>query len=195
MAGTMRVAAAFVLSLGVYLAPIVTPHAMLFLGGQVWSALWGGEPEVVLRAAEVAATVLAQLLVFLLFLWFLRRPGWLRAAGAAAAVPSAAAGLNYAYLVALPTYFLVEADTAASELIVARRLSELFWLGLDGHLLKRLRPDGVEPQPQTFRLLADGWIAWDAYRDRAPYRIAWSLPRGRGTYQLPKNRSATCRWL
>lgn len=87
---------------------------------------------------------------------------------------------------------LVQLDTEAGELIVAQGLSKLFWVGIDGHIRKTLpKPEEVKPQPQTFRLLSDGWVAWDAYRDNEPYRIAWSLPGGKGSHQVPKGRSIT----
>jgi hypothetical protein len=356
MSRILRVAAAFVLSLGAYLTPIITPHATFFLGELVWSALVN-EHDAALGAASVAAALLAQLFAFLLFLWFLSRPGWLRAVGATVSILPAIVGLTYVYLVALPTYFLVATDTAAEvgswpiectargiwipaiaappsasrgapiwvkevdppgryalldpngctvtplrgvlpatgevvylasgralyvgttpgsdrqawvvvdvasgetyplegrqgepmilstdgrsaawlrpvagpmppiefeavihsidgsgerivplsalepggqqlvqvdtvadELIVARRLSELFWLGMDGRPRRHLKPDGVEPQPHTFQLPQDGWVAWDAYRDDAPYRVAWTLSGGSGRYRLPKHRSVT----
>src|SRR2546425_10997647 len=42
----------------------------------------------------------------------------------------------------------------------------------------------------TFRRVGgNGWIAWDGYRDDAPYRLAWVLPAGRGVYRVPKGRS------
>jgi hypothetical protein len=87
---------------------------------------------------------------------------------------------------------LVQLDTKARELIVARGLSELFWIGFDGRVHRTLpKPALVEPQPQTFRLVADGWVAWDAYRDNEPYRVAWSLPSGKGNLRVPKGRSIT----
>jgi hypothetical protein len=87
---------------------------------------------------------------------------------------------------------LVQLDTKARELIVARGLSELFWIGFDGRVRRTLpKPALVEPQPQTFRLVADGWVAWDAYRDNEPYRVAWSFPSGKGNLRVPKGRSIT----
>src|SRR5439155_705616 len=48
----------------------------------------------------------------------------------------------------------------------------------------------VEPLSMTFgRVGGNGWIAWDGYRDDAPYRVAWVLPAGRGVYRVPKGRS------
>jgi hypothetical protein len=87
----------------------------------------------------------------------------------------------------------VQVDTEAGELVVARGLREFLRVGLDG----RLRGTGpdleglVDPQPQTVRLLARGWVAWDAYRENEAYRVAWSLPRGKGLHRVPKGRSIT----
>jgi hypothetical protein len=87
---------------------------------------------------------------------------------------------------------LIQFDNAAGELVVARGLSELIWVGIDGRIRRTLtKPEGVEPQPLTYRLLLNGWVAWDAYRENQPYRVVWSLPRGRGSHQVPKGRGIT----
>lgn len=88
---------------------------------------------------------------------------------------------------------VVEADTAAGELVVARGLREFLRVGLDGRL-RGTGPDFrgvVDPQPQTVKLLPGGWVAWDAYRENAAYRVAWSLPRGQGLHRVPKGRGVT----
>ena len=87
---------------------------------------------------------------------------------------------------------LIQFDSDAGELIFVRGLSELIWVGIDGRLRKTMaKPDGVEPQPQTYRLVSNGWVAWDAYRENQPYRVAWSLPHGTGHHQIPKGRGIT----
>ena len=87
---------------------------------------------------------------------------------------------------------LISFDSEAGELVVARGLSELLWVGVDGRIRKILpRPAGVAPQPQTFRILPGGWVAWDAYRENQPYRVAWELPGGNGSHQVLKGRSIT----
>ena len=84
---------------------------------------------------------------------------------------------------------LIQFDSDARELVIARGLSDLFWVGIDGRIRKTLtKPDGVEPQPRTYLFQSDGWVAWDAYRENQPYRVAWSLPSGKGSYQVPKSR-------
>jgi hypothetical protein len=87
---------------------------------------------------------------------------------------------------------LVQVDMEAGELVVARGLKSLLVVGLDGRVRKTLpTPPDVEPQPQTFRFLADGWVIWDAYREGDPYRVAWSLPGGTGVRRVPKGSSIT----
>ncbi len=86
---------------------------------------------------------------------------------------------------------LVQVDSQAEEIAVARGLNELFWIGFDGRIRRTLRPAAVDPQPQTIRLVDRGWVAWDAYRENQPYRVAWSLARGTGSLRVPKGRSIT----
>ena len=86
---------------------------------------------------------------------------------------------------------LIQVDSRAEEIAVARGLNELFWIGFDGRIRRTLRPEFVEPQPQTIRLVDRGWVAWDAYRENQPYRVAWSLARGTGSLRVPKGRSIT----
>lgn len=363
MTGAKHAVAAIVFSFAVYLTPLVGPHAAFLLGEVVWrelgNALHGrGNQGPAWIATDVGVALFAQLVFFLLVYWFLRRPGWRRGLCVGLPVLPAIVSLNYAYMVTIPTRFLIEPDTVAErgawplkctaqhvwipqipspptisraapiwiadvnppnryglldplgctvallelaqsamayvtyvaggralymtttqtgqrawfvfdaatgtkvpveveehqavilstdggsvawlrpvvgatppvqleaairkvdgggegvvdlsalgrggllqlvqldtkagELIVAQGLSKLFWVGVDGHIRKTLpKPEGVEPQPQTYRLLSDGWVAWDAYRESEPYRIAWSLPGGKGSHQVPKGRSIT----
>ncbi len=86
---------------------------------------------------------------------------------------------------------LVELDTRAEEIVVARGLRQLVWIGFDGRILRTLRPGLVDPQPQTIRLLDRGWVAWDAYREDQPYRVAWSMPGAAGSLRVPRGRSIT----
>lgn len=74
----------------------------------------------------------------------------------------------------------------------ATRKNSLTVLGLDGAPRgQSLIADGVEPQSTTFLRVGQGWVAWDAYRENAPYRVVWSLPNGRGTHQVLKGRGIT----
>lgn len=366
MTGAKRTAAAAVLSFAVYATPLVGPHAAWLLGEVLYRELAeilrgrGREPAWV--ATDVALALFAQLALGLLVYWFSGRPGWLRGLAVLAPVLPAIAVLNYAYLVAIPTRFLIEPDTAperagwplecvardvwvpqlgappvvtrdaaaplwvsetgasrryglfempgckvrllelthssngyvtyvaggralyltlerggsaqswsvvgaasgkrmplegvdagqfpilstdgrsavwlrpvqgstpptqfeavvrdvdrprervvdlaalgrggiqqlveldteAGELVAARGLHELVRVGLDGRL-RGVGPDvrGVEPHPSTFRFVADGWVAWDGYRENEAYRVAWSLAGGKGAHRVPRSRGIT----
>lgn len=85
---------------------------------------------------------------------------------------------------------LVQVDTRAGELVVARRPRELVTVDFDGRVRAR-GPDttGVDPRGETIRLVAGGWVAWDTYRENASYRVAWSLPGRRGAHRVPTSRA------
>ena len=112
--GATRTIAALAMSFGVYLTPLVGPHAAWLLGAVLLRALAGrggaGGRAPLWALTEVAVAVLAQAGLFALLYWFLGRPGWRR--GIAVALPAlpAIAFLNYAYTVAIPARFLIEAD-------------------------------------------------------------------------------------
>ncbi len=72
------------------------------------------------------------------------------------------------------------------------RTSSLIVIGLDG--ARRGQPliaEGVDPQATTFLRVGDGWVAWDAYRENDPYRVAWRLANAHGIHQVPKGRGVT----
>ena len=86
------------------------------------------------------------------------------------------------------TYVLMNIDVAGREILLSRN-DGFAVVGFDGGLRAAVpRPDGVVPQPQTYLKLPSGWVAWDAYQDRDPYRVAWSLPAGSGIHRVPKGR-------
>jgi hypothetical protein len=94
-------------------------------------------------------------------------------------------------------FVLLGVNTDAEELTFyehkyATRQSSLTVIGFDGE--RRGQPlvaDGVDPQATTFLCVDQGWVAWDAYRESEPYRVAWSLPKGHGTHQVLKGRGIT----
>jgi hypothetical protein len=72
------------------------------------------------------------------------------------------------------------------------RQNSLMVIDFDGaHRGQPLVAEGVDPQATTFLRVGQGWVAWDAYRENGPYRVAWSLPNGRGTHQVLKGRGIT----
>ena len=65
---------------------------------------------------------------------------------------------------------LVAIDVAKEEIVLARGQREYLWAGFDGKPIRGPVHTGeVQAQPLTFRWVGDGWFAWDAYRDHAPY--------------------------
>ena len=112
-----RAGAALVLSLAVYLTPLVGPHAAWLLGERLWrevsrNAAGRGGQDPWWIATDVAVALVAQLALFAIAWWFLGRPGWLRGVLATAPVVPGIIALNALYMVAIPTRFMIEADTA-----------------------------------------------------------------------------------
>jgi len=115
--GARRAGAALVLSLGVYLTPLVGPHAAWLLGERLWrevsrGAAGRGPQDPWWIATDVAVALAAQLALLALAWWFLGRPGWRRGLVAAAPLAPGIVALNALYMVAIPARFLIEADTA-----------------------------------------------------------------------------------
>ena len=74
---------------------------------------------------------------------------------------------------------LVAIDVPKQELVLSRGLREYLWVKFDGAAVREPASTGaLQAQPPTFRWVSDGWFAWDAYRDTAPYGWELSL-RGR----------------
>jgi hypothetical protein len=110
-------AVALVLSSGVYSAPLVGPHAAFLPGEQVLREVanaqrGGGDQSLAWIAADLGVALLAQLAFFCFLYWFLRRPGWLRGLCLAMPIIPMIVGLNFVYMVAIPTRFRIEPDTA-----------------------------------------------------------------------------------
>ena len=48
----------------------------------------------------------------------------------------------------------------------------------------------MRPLPGTFLAGPEASsLAWDAYQERDPYQMTWSMPAGQGRYTLPRGRS------
>ena len=106
---TLRRWIAFLGSFGVYLIPLVGPHASWFLGEALIEELGGSRPAAWL-VVDLAVAGFAQFAAWLVLRWSLdgahiRKLAWL------SAIPLAI-GLNVAYLAVIPGYFLIEPDTA-----------------------------------------------------------------------------------
>src|SRR5262249_49611595 len=76
--------------------------------------------------------------------------------------------------------------------VYAGAQNSLLVLGLDGQRRgQTFVAGGIDPQPGTLLRAGSGWVAWDAYRDGEPYRLAWSLAGGHGTHRVLKGRALT----
>jgi hypothetical protein len=71
--------------------------------------------------------------------------------------------------------------------------SSLTTLGLDSMQQgDSIVVQGVDAQFTTILRVGSGWVAWDAAREPGErYRVAWSLPNGRGTHKALRGRSLT----
>ena len=87
---------------------------------------------------------------------------------------------------------VVAFDTGFSRLTVSTSAGEVLAVNLDGELVwGPHRLGDVRHVFHNFRRHGDGWVAWDAYRERGRYRVEWSLQPGEGVYAIPKGRSIT----
>jgi len=105
-----RLITALVLSCCVYLVPIVTAH-WIDLFGRVLGQELLSDREAAWKAADLALALIVQAVLFAGVWWVVPRS---RAAAVGVTVllliPGAMA-LNFAYLYAIPSYFLIESDT------------------------------------------------------------------------------------
>ena len=95
-------------SFGVYLIPLTLPHVVILFGPALLYGL--GHRERWWIAADLSLALTAQLLVALMLVWSLKGSR-LRLLAWIPAVPILVAGVNAAYLWAIPSYFLIEPDT------------------------------------------------------------------------------------
>lgn len=93
-----------------YAIPLAGPHAAWLLGVSLLQGL-GSNSQIAWMATNVAVAVAAQVLVGAVLYWSLGG-GWVRKIAWLGIIPLTAA-LNVAYLSAIPSLFLIEADTAA----------------------------------------------------------------------------------
>ena len=109
--GMTRVWIPVVGSFAVYLVPLVSSHAIWLLGESFAQELTGaGNRDPWWLAADVALALAGQIGIGVLLAWSIRGSR-LRLLTWVPAVPALVAGMNAAYLVAIPSYFLIEPDT------------------------------------------------------------------------------------
>ncbi|HVH25719.1 MAG TPA: hypothetical protein VM818_03130 [Vicinamibacterales bacterium] len=98
-------------SFAVYLVPLVGPHAVWLVGEALLKELSAGDREPWWLVADLALAMTTQAALGVMLAWSLRGSR-LRLLTWLPTIPLLLAGLNVAYLVAIPSYFLIESDTA-----------------------------------------------------------------------------------
>ncbi len=100
-------------SFSVYLLPLATAHIVMVWGWAVFAEFFAGrgDREPLWLAADAVLAVALQGAAFILFVWIFSGRGW-RWLLLVPAAPIFLTVLNYAYFITLPSYFLIEAQTA-----------------------------------------------------------------------------------
>jgi hypothetical protein len=89
------------------------------------------------------------------------------------------------------SYTLVGVDTVARHVVLWRDARPAL-VSFDGNEQDlTFEPGAMLPQASTYLRMHDGWVAWDAYREKGPYQVAWSLAGGAGTHRTNNGRSIT----
>ena len=83
---------------------------------------------------------------------------------------------------------LIGADTADGPFTLARHRNEIRAVDRNGKTVRGpVSPPGVHNARWGFRWVADGWVAWDGYREEGAARLVWSLGAGNsGEIILPR---------
>ena len=108
-AGLLALAASF----SIHLLPLIGPHALDLLGPHLIREVSSGRnTEPLWLLTDVGTALALQGVAFVLFYWFFRRPGWLPGVILLASGPALFTAAEVAYLVYIPSLFLIENDTA-----------------------------------------------------------------------------------
>jgi hypothetical protein len=104
---------ALIASFSVYLLPVFTVHVFYLWGWAIGAEIFAGKSgrEPLWLAADAGFAVLLQASAFVLFVWIFSGRAW-RWLALVPAVPVFETVLTWVYLLVLPTYFLIEAQTA-----------------------------------------------------------------------------------
>jgi hypothetical protein len=104
---------ALIASFAVYLLPIFTVHVLFVWGWAIGAEILAGKSgrEGLWLAADAGLAVALQALAGILFYWTFSGRAW-RWLALLPAVPAFWLALNWAYMIALPSAFLIEAETA-----------------------------------------------------------------------------------
>ena len=200
--------AAIAASFAIYLLPLVGPHAIWLLGEHLYMGVGGrGHRPAAWLTVEIATALGAQVLLALVLAWVFARRAALRAIVLVVIVPVLFMVLERAYMIAIPSYFLIEPDVAVERadwpeecflpgfsLATVRTSPDLpleraarAWVTSDeGRSLavlescdRRLALDlgGVSSQATAPFVLADGSALFDVWEPRSSRSTWWLLPR------------------
>jgi hypothetical protein len=76
---------------------------------------------------------------------------------------------------------LIGADTADGPFTLARHRNEILTVDRNGTTIRGpVSPLGIHNARWGFRWVADGWVAWDGYREDGASRVVWSLDSNDG---------------
>jgi hypothetical protein len=105
------IAVAVIGSFAVYLLPIVTPHVTTIWGAALWLEVTRAAARgIAWLAADLCLAVVVQAAAGGIIYWTTRRPSVVRALTLLATVPLFYFGLTASYLLAIPTFFLIEGE-------------------------------------------------------------------------------------
>jgi hypothetical protein len=105
-----RLISALTLSSTIYLVPVLAAHWIDLFGLVLWRELFR-DREVAWKAADVALALILQAALFACVWWVLPRSKALAVGVTLLLLIPGAMALNFAYLYAIPSYFLIERDT------------------------------------------------------------------------------------
>src|SRR5262245_26500017 len=106
---------ALILSFAVYLFPLILPHVSIFLGQAIWQDFTLRERERLWTLTDIGFALILQLIAFAALYGLFKKPTKPRVAMLVVAAPVAAIAVEFVYLVAIPSLFLIEKDTAAQK--------------------------------------------------------------------------------
>ena len=106
---------ALLLSCSVYLVPFVGPHMVQFLGEWLTRVVTRGDRPWPWLAAEIASVVVLQAIAFVTWYWILGRPRSARPLVLVVLVPLSVVAMNWLFMIALPTRFLIDPDEAPDQ--------------------------------------------------------------------------------
>ena len=106
----MRLFAALTLSFTIYLVPVFTAHSIDLFGPGLGQELFG-DREPAWKAADVAFALIAQAILFACVWWVVPRSKAVALGLTVLLLIPGTMALNFGYLYAIPSYFLIERDT------------------------------------------------------------------------------------